>query len=52
LIDESEGPLHPGCTQTLWRDDARFVMTYWSNIAEGARQFVPSQVPLLDSGLT
>ena len=27
-----EGPLPPGCMQTLWRDDARFVKTYWSGI--------------------
>jgi len=24
-----EGPLPPGCMQTVWRDDARFVETYW-----------------------
>jgi propionyl-CoA synthetase len=23
------GPLPPGCMQTVWRDDARFVSTYW-----------------------
>ena len=27
-----EGPLPPGCMQTIWRDDARFVKTYWSSI--------------------
>ncbi len=27
-----EGPLPPGCMQTVWRDDARFVKTYWSNV--------------------
>jgi propionyl-CoA synthetase len=27
-----EGPLPPGCMQTLWRDDARFVKTYWQSI--------------------
>ena len=27
-----EGPLPPGCMQTVWRDDARFVETYWSSI--------------------
>jgi propionyl-CoA synthetase len=27
-----EGPLPPGCMQTVWRDDARFVQTYWSSI--------------------
>ena len=27
-----EGPLPPGCMQTVWRDDARFVKTYWSGI--------------------
>jgi propionyl-CoA synthetase len=26
------GPLPPGCMQTVWRDDARFVSTYWSDI--------------------
>jgi propionyl-CoA synthetase len=25
------GPLPPGALQTLWRDDARFVSTYWSD---------------------
>ena len=25
-----EGPLPPGCMQTVWRDDDRFVKTYWS----------------------
>jgi propionyl-CoA synthetase len=25
-------PLPPGCLQTVWRDDARFVGTYWSSI--------------------
>ncbi len=24
------GPLPPGCMQTVWRDDERFVSTYWS----------------------
>jgi propionyl-CoA synthetase len=27
-----EGQLPPGCMQTVWRDDARFVKTYWSSI--------------------
>lgn len=27
-----EGPLPPGCMQTVWRDDERFVQTYWSSI--------------------
>lgn len=26
------GPLPPGCLQTVWRDDARYVKTYWSSI--------------------
>lgn len=26
------GPLPPGCMQTVWRDDARFVKTYWNSI--------------------
>ena len=25
------GPLPPGCMQTVWRDDARFVSTYWQD---------------------
>ena len=28
-----EGPLPPGCMQTVWGDDARFVKTYWESIA-------------------
>ena len=28
-----EGPLPPGCLQTVYRDDARFIDTYWSNFA-------------------
>ncbi|MDP2095074.1 MAG: propionate--CoA ligase, partial [Hydrogenophaga sp.] len=27
-----EGPLPPGCMQTIWGDDARFVKTYWSSV--------------------
>jgi len=27
-----EGPLPPGCLQTVWRDDERYVKTYWSSI--------------------
>jgi propionyl-CoA synthetase len=27
-----EGPLPPGCLQTVWRDDDRFVSTYWKSI--------------------
>ena len=27
-----EGPLPPGCMQTVWRDDARFVDTYWETV--------------------
>ena len=26
-------PLPPGCLQTVWRDDPRFVKTYWSSFA-------------------
>ncbi len=26
-----EGPLPPGCMTTLWRDDERYVSTYWQN---------------------
>ena len=25
-----DGPLPPGCMQTVWRDDARFIKTYWT----------------------
>ncbi len=27
-----EGPLPPGCMQTVWRDDKRFVETYWKSV--------------------
>jgi propionyl-CoA synthetase len=27
-----EGPLPPGCMQTVWRDDERFVSTYWTTV--------------------
>jgi propionyl-CoA synthetase len=27
-----QGPLPPGCMQTVWRDDERFVKTYWLSI--------------------
>ena len=27
-----EGPLPPGCMQTVWGDDQRFVDTYWTSI--------------------
>ncbi|MBA3588900.1 MAG: propionate--CoA ligase [Methylibium sp.] len=27
-----EGPLPPGCMQTVWRDDERFVSTYWKTV--------------------
>jgi len=27
-----EHPLPPGCLQTVWGDDARFVSTYWSSV--------------------
>jgi propionyl-CoA synthetase len=27
-----EGPLPPGCMQTIWGDDDRFVSTYWKSI--------------------
>ena len=27
-----EGPLPPGCMQTVWQDDARFVKTYWQTV--------------------
>ncbi len=28
-----QGPLPPGCLQTVWGDDERFVKTYWSSFA-------------------
>jgi propionyl-CoA synthetase len=28
-----EGPLPPGCLQTIWGDDQRFVQTYWRSFA-------------------
>jgi propionyl-CoA synthetase len=28
-----EGPLPPGCLQTVWQDDDRFVKTYWSSVS-------------------
>ena len=28
-----KGPLPPGCMQTIYGDDVRFVQTYWSNFA-------------------
>jgi propionyl-CoA synthetase len=31
-----QGPLPPGCLQTVWGDDARFVKTYWSSFANRA----------------
>ncbi len=27
-----EGPLPPGCMQTVWQDDDRFVNTYWKSV--------------------
>jgi propionyl-CoA synthetase len=27
-----EGPLPPGCMTTVWRDDQRFVRTYWTSV--------------------
>ncbi len=29
-----EGPLPPGCMQTVYGDDARFVQTYWNNFPQ------------------
>ncbi|MFT3858579.1 MAG: propionate--CoA ligase [Aquabacterium sp.] len=29
-----EGPLPPGCMQTVWGDDERFVKTYWRSFAQ------------------
>ena len=27
-----DGPLPPGCLQTIWGDDTRFIKTYWSSV--------------------
>ena len=32
-----DGPLPPGCMQTVWRDDERFVRTYWTGRAPALR---------------
>ena len=29
-----EGPLPPGCLQTIWGDDSRYVKTYWTGIPD------------------
>lgn len=29
-----EGPLPPGCLQTVWGDDKRFVNTYWTKVTD------------------
>ena len=29
-----EGPLPPGCLQTVWGDDERYVQTYWKSITD------------------
>ena len=29
-----EGPLPPGCLQTIWKNDERFVNTYWKSIPD------------------
>lgn len=29
-----EGPLPPGCLQTVWGDDRRFINTYWSSVPD------------------
>ena len=31
-----EGPLPPGCLQTVWGDDKRFVSTYWNKMEDAA----------------
>ena len=31
-----EGPLPPGCLQTIWGDDKRFVSTYWTEAKDPA----------------
>ncbi len=37
-----EGPLPPGCMQTIWRDDARFVKTYWQKTDEAQERWLYS----------
>ena len=32
----AEGPLPPGCLQTVWGDDKRFVSTYWNKMEDPA----------------
>jgi propionyl-CoA synthetase len=38
-----EGPLPPGCMQTVWGDDARFIDTYWSNFIHPAQEGDPAR---------
>ena len=37
-----EGPLPPGCMQTVWGDDQRFVDTYWTSIPGRSWSTAPS----------
>ncbi len=37
------GPLPPGCLQTIWQDDARYVKTYWSDIKEDSNASTPGR---------
>ena len=37
-----DGPTPPGFMQTVWRDDARFVDTYWTSIAGPPASTTPS----------
>ena len=32
VTETADGPLPPGCLQTIWGDDERYVKTYWSSI--------------------
>ncbi|KAF1022809.1 MAG: Acetyl-coenzyme A synthetase [Paracidovorax wautersii] len=40
-----KGPLPPGCLQTVWRDDSRFVDTYWRSIPGQQVSTAPSTTP-------
>ena len=39
------GPLPPGCLQTLWHDDERYVKTYWSDIKSDIKSDNNSSAP-------
>ena len=37
------GPLPPGCLQTIWGDDERYIKTYWSDIKADSRSSTPGR---------